>query len=46
MKNNKSSQNWDTGNHNIKYGGGGGGALPPCKYIILRIIFIEEQTNL
>ena len=42
MKNNKSSQNWDTGYHYIKYGG----HFSPCKYIILRIIFVEEQTNL
>ena len=28
MKNNKSSQNQDTGYHYIKYGGGGGGTFP------------------
>ena len=45
VKNNKSSQNRDTGYHYIKYGGGGG-HFSPCKYIIQLIIFVEEQTNL
>ena len=39
MKNNKSSQNRVTGYHYIKY-------FSPCKYIIMCIIFVEEQTNL
>ena len=29
IRNNKSSQNRDTGYHYIKYGGGGGGTFPP-----------------
>ena len=42
MKNNKSSQNLDTGYHYIKYGW----HFTPCKYIILHIFSVEEQTNL
>ena len=43
MKNNKSSQNQDTGYHYIKYGGGGGGDFSPYKYII--IIFCRKTNK-
>ena len=49
LKNIKSSQNRDNGLDIITSsirGGGGGGHFSICKYIILLIIFVEEQTNL